>query len=233
MINSFSAMILAAGFGKRMFPLTEHKPKPLLEVNQISLLKNCINFLEALGCKQIVINTHYKHKMINEYLINNFSSKNIKISYEKNILDTGGGLKNAIPLFDNHKVLVTNADIFWQKENLKDVIKMINNFNLNDQCNLLLVKKNNVYGLRKNVGDFVLINNKVRRWNKGDPILFYSGLQIINLKIMQNILETKFSFNKIWDDLIKKDQLFGSIMSSLLFHVGDLKGLEEATKLST
>ena len=160
MNHKFSAMILAAGFGKRMLSLTKNKPKPLIKVNNITLLGNTINFLKKLGCDDMIINTHYKHSMILEFINQNYSSYNIKISYEKNILDTGGGIKKAIPLFQNKKILITNSDVFWHEKNFFDVKKIIENFDMSEKCKLLLVKKNNSYGLMKNDGDFK-IKNKI------------------------------------------------------------------------
>ena len=88
MFKSFSAMILAAGYGKRMLSLTKEIPKPLIKVNSIPLLKNSIDFLYRIGCNKIVINTHYKHNLISEFIQEISINYNIKISYEKNILDT-------------------------------------------------------------------------------------------------------------------------------------------------
>ena len=108
MLKSFSAMILAAGFGKRMLPLTKKIPKPLITINNISLLKNNIDFLFKIGCTNIVVNTHYRHELIINFVKQNYKSSNVTVSYENEILDTGGGVKNAISLFDEKKILVTN-----------------------------------------------------------------------------------------------------------------------------
>ena len=155
MLKSFSAMILAAGYGKRMLSLTNEIPKPLVEVNNISLLKNSIDFLYKIGCKKIVINTHYKHNLISVFIREHYNN-NIKISYEKNILDTGGGVKNAMKFFDDKNIIVTNSDIYWKKENEIDVTNLINNFNSKEECRLLLVEKEKAYGLINQVGDFSL-----------------------------------------------------------------------------
>ena len=228
MFKSFSAMILAAGYGKRMLSLTNEIPKPLVEVNNISLLKNSIDFLYRIGCKKIVINTHYKHNLISNFIQENYTNHNIKISHEKNILDTAGGVKNAIKLFDDKNIVVTNSDIFWRKENKIDVINLINNFNSKEECRLLLVEKEKAHGLINKVGDFSLINDYVKRWNEGDKILFYSGLQMISLNILNNFFLSKFSFNDVWDFQIKKNTLYGNLMSSNLYHVGDKNGLKAA-----
>ena len=93
----FSGMILAAGYGRRMMPLTKNLPKPLIEINGITLLDNSINFLKKLGCKDIVINTHYQHQKIKESIDRRSDKKIITLIYENDILDTGGGVKNILP----------------------------------------------------------------------------------------------------------------------------------------
>ena len=161
MLKSFSAMILAAGYGRRMLSLTKDIPKPLVKVHNVSLLKNCIDFLLKIGCEEIIINTHYKHNLISDFINQFYTTLNIKISYEKNILDTAGGVKNAAQLFDYKDVLVTNSDIFWKEENKKDVINLISNYNSKDECRLLLVEKDKAYGIINKTGDFSLDKNKV------------------------------------------------------------------------
>tara|TARA_Y100000590_G_scaffold327381_1_gene371685 strand:+ start:86 stop:787 length:702 start_codon:yes stop_codon:yes gene_type:complete len=233
MTINFTAMILAAGYGKRMHPLTIDIPKPLIEINNISLLKNTIDFLFKLGCSKIIINTHFKHELILAYINKNYNSKNIFISYEKEILDTGGGVKNASTLFNKESILVINSDIYWTKSNEKDIIHFIRNYKSYQQCKLLLVKKNNSSGINNIKGDFTLNNNLLRRWKNGEEMLYYSGIQILQLDILQKIKLRKFSFNLIWDRQISINSLYGSLMKSHLFHVGDIKGLEQAVKFAT
>lgn len=233
MLNSFSTMILAAGFGKRMLPLTLNLPKPLIKINGITLFDNTINFLQSLGCKQIVINTHYKHEHIAEAIRKNNFMKNIELIYENEILDTGGGIKNAISNFKNKSILVTNADIFWQNSNFNDVKNLINNFSSQDLCKLLLVEKKYAFGLKKNTGDFTMSNGKVRRYVDGDQIIYYSGMQMINLEVFNNIEENKFSLNTVWNSLIQKNLLMGQLMSSNWFHVGDTQGLNIFNKINS
>jgi|TARA_B100001964_G_scaffold149657_1_gene164841 MurNAc alpha-1-phosphate uridylyltransferase len=228
MFKSFSAMILAAGYGKRMLPLTNKIPKPLIKVNNISLLKNNIDFLYKIGCKKIVINTHYKHNLISDFIQKNYTNHNVKISHEKNILDTAGGVKKAMKLFDDDSIVVTNCDIFWKRENEIDVTSLINNFDSKEECRLLLVEKEKAHGLINKVGDFSLNNNHVKRWELRDQILYYSGFQMISLNILNNFTMRKFSFNDVWDLQIKKNSLYGNLMFSNLYHIGDKSGLKAA-----
>ena len=232
MSKSFSAMILAAGFGKRMLPITKKIPKPLIEINNITLLENLINFLLNIGCKEIVINTHYKHKMIVNFIKQKYSLNKIKISYEKKILDTAGGVKNAIKLFSNKSILVVNSDIFLKKKNTFDIINLIENYSYKDECKLLLVEKKRSHGLKNSSGDFFIKDNYLKRWKKGNKIYYYAGIQMINLDILKNFASNKISFNEIWDFQIKKNNLTGCLMLSDWYHVGDENGLEEAVKSS-
>ena len=96
---NFSGMILAAGFGRRMLPLTKNKPKPLIKIRGITLLDNSINFLQKLGCTEIIINTHYCHSQIENLISKRHDNKIIKLVHEDKILDTGGGVKNAASCF--------------------------------------------------------------------------------------------------------------------------------------
>ena len=233
MLEPFSAMILAAGYGKRMLSLTNDIPKPLIKVHNVSLLKNCIDFLFKIGCKKIIINTHYKHVLISDFINKFYSTFNIKISYEENILDTAGGVKNAMKLFDEENILVTNCDIFWKEKNEKDVINLISNYNLKDECRLLLVEKEKARGMTNKTGDFSLNKNKVKRWQPKDKVVYYSGLQMIALNIFKDINLIRFSFNKVWDFQIKKKKLYGNLMSSNLYHVGNIKGLNNARNSPT
>ena len=227
----YSGMILAAGFGKRMLPLTKNIPKPLININEITLLDNAINFLKQLNCKEIIINTHYKHLKILKHIENRKDKKIIKVIYEKEILDTGGAIKNIIQNIKNKDLIIVNSDIFWRKENLLDVKRLIYNYFIKKEPHLLLVNKHNSFGLNKTAGDFILYDDKIIRFVNGNPIFFYTGLQILNIEIFKNTLKNKFSINEIWDILIKENKLHGQIMNSKWYHVGDIHGLNIVKKI--
>ena len=221
-MNNFTLMILSAGFGTRMQNLTRNIPKPLLKINNTTLIKNTINFFEKIGCNRFIINTHYLYKQFNDYIDLNFSEKKIISIYEPEILDTGGGIKNAIKFFDDKNFLVTNCDIFWNDNNLIDVKSFIHNLEETQTCDLLLSSKKNTIGINKKQGDFSLRDHYLTRWKENDEIIFYSGLQKLNPLIFNNFKESKFSINKVWDYLIDKQKLSGVIMESKLFHIGDI-----------
>jgi len=229
--KQFSAMILAAGFGKRLNPITNEVPKPLVKIAGKTLLKNTIDFLFNLNCEEIIINTHYKHETINNFIKKKYAKKKIYISYERKLLDTGGGVKKALPLFTNNKVLILNSDVYWKLNNFKEIINFVNSYKNEQKCKLLLVSKLNAYGMYKDEGDFIINDGLINRYKQNDNIYFYTGAQLISLDILNEFKDEKFSFNIVWDQLISKRLIFGDIMKSNWYHVGDRKGLKEAENL--
>ena len=220
-MSKFNLMILAAGYGKRMNNLTDLTPKPLLKINNKELLKHNIDFFTNLGCEKIVINTHYLHDKIQRCLEESYSDRKIIISYESQILNTGGGIKNALSALGKKNFVVTNSDILWKEENKKDVLKFINNHQDIKTCKLLLAADNNFKGFKKPVGDFMYQDGILKRWKKNDPHLFYTGLQIINPVIFNLIKDNTFSINRLWDLLISINSLEGVISDSNIVHIGD------------
>ena len=215
------AMILAAGFGKRVRPLTHNLPKPLLKVGNKTLLSNTINFLKNFGIKEIVINVHYLGEQIVDYINKNDFNVSIKIVKETdNILDTGGGILNAINYFANEPFLVINPDTIWNLNYLKELKFMEKDFfsNNKNKCSLLVVDKSKSFDSSFK-GDFNLENNLV---NKKRLKYIYTGLQIIKPETFNNIDDHIFSVNKIWDNLIDKKELRGVESKIDFLHVSTL-----------
>ena len=233
MTLNYSGMILAAGFGKRMMPLTKNLPKPLIDINGVTLLDNSIDFLRKLGCSQIIINTHYHSIKIEKAINRRKDIHDIKLIYEKEILDTGGAVKNAIPYCKNKNILIINSDIFWQQDNIKDAQLLIKNFFNKKLPHLLLTEKSKSFGIDKTQVDFILDKKKILRFEEGQDIFFYSGLQMITLDIFNRFSKNSFSFNDVWDDLISKKKLYGEIMKTNWYHVGDVNGLIIVKKLNS
>ena len=226
-MTSFHLMILAAGHGKRMQNLTHSIPKPLLKINNKELLRHNIDFFLNLGCDKIVINTHYLHGKIQHCIEDHYSDRNIILSYEPTLLNTGGGIKNALSSLGNKNFIVTNSDILWKEENNQDILNFIKNYQDIETCKLLLATDNNFEGLKKSEGDFRYKDSLVTRWKKNDPYLYYTGLQIINPSIFNLIEDVSFSLNKLWDLLIAKDSLQGEICHSKIAHIGDINAFNQ------
>ena len=220
MINK--AMILAAGFGKRLNPLTLNIPKPLLKIGKETLLSNTINFLENYGTKEVVINVHYLSNHIIEYL--NKKKFNLKITIineKEKILDTRGGIRNALKYFKESFVCI-NPDTIWNSGYLEELKKMENSFFLNkEKCHLLLVNREKSFD--KNIkGDFNFQNTIVTRKENEDLKYIFTGLQIINPKVFSNTKDQVFSMNKVWNQLIQNEQLFALESNINFLHVSTL-----------
>ena len=182
------AMILAAGFGKRIHPLTLKLPKPLLKIGNETLLSNAIKFLEQLGLKQVVINVHYLSEQISEYISEKKFNLSINIIEEKNkILDTGGGVLNAIQYFDNQPFLIINPDTIWSSNYFKEVKMMEEKFlqNKKNKCLLLVVNKNKSFD-KTFKGDFDLKKDLLNRNDKKILNYIYTGVQIITPEVFSD-----------------------------------------------
>jgi len=216
------AMILAAGFGKRLNPLTLDCPKPLLKIGRETLLSNTINFLEQYQIKEIIINVHYLGEQISEYLNKRNFNININIINEKEkILNTGGGILNASKYF-NESFLCINPDTIWNSQYIGELKKMESEFISKKRKNILLVV-NKEKSFDKNLkGDFNLEDGLIKIEKNKDLKYVYTGLQIINPKVFLNINEEVFPINKIWGSLIERSELF-ALKSNIDFqHVSNL-----------
>ena len=224
-MKNLPILILCAGFGKRMLDLTTNIPKPLLKIRNRILLGNTINFFNDIGFSNIFINAHYLHSKIEKYIINNFNNS-VNLIYEPSILGTGGGLKNVFNYTKNNKICVVNSDIFFLKDNKKDLIKFLKDADSITHGKILLSKDKNFYGLKNMNGDFNISNGIVSKWAKGNDIIFYTGIQILSKNIFQNTTNI-FSINNIWNKLIINKNLKGSFIQSKILHVGDKKSFYE------
>ena len=213
-------LILCAGLGKRMLDLTKNTPKSLLNYKNKTLLTNTIDFFKNVGCDEFFINTHYLHKNFEEFIINKFYKDNINLIYEPAILGTGGGIKNIFNYTKQKNICVVNSDIFWEANNKLDVSNFLQDFNKVTHCKILLSKNKNFFGLKKSRGDFNLLNDNIVKYENGNDICFYSGLQIISKNVFQNT-EINFSMNTIWNKLIIEKNLKGAIINSNILHIGD------------
>ena len=217
-------MILAAGFGKRIYPLTLKNPKPLLKIGNETLLSNALKFLELFGIKQAVINVHYLREQIVEYIDKSQFNLIINIVNEKDkILDTGGGVLNAIQHFSNEPFLTINPDTIWNSHYLEELRLMEKAFfeNEKDKCSLLVVNKKKSFD-QSFKGDFSLENNLINRKDKNNLNYIYTGLQIIKPEVFSSLDTKIFSINKIWDKLIESNELYGMESNIDFLHVSTL-----------
>ena len=208
-------MVLAAGLGKRMQPLTLKTPKPLLEINNISLLERAINLLIKSGVEEISINIHHLPEQIEKFIREKKFKVQVNISKETDaLLDTGGGILEATKNFGDNPFYVINPDTLWSDRHIEEAKRLEDSYSKNRKPTLLIVnKKLSFDGSFK--GDFNLTNNLISRDEKNDFI--FTGLQIINRSFLTSENSKVFSMNKIWNDLIANKELYG-IESNLKFY---------------
>ena len=215
-----TAIILCAGFGKRLMPLTEKTPKPLLKINEISLLENTINLIKVLEIKSLKINTFYLSDKIKDFIFSNNFGLEIQIIEDgKEILDTGGGLLNVVNNSVETDFIVFNPDTIWNAEYANEIKQMENLYFKNNLENILMVVKKDLSFDKRFKGDFSLDGNNLKKSN--DKNYIYTGCQIINKKIFKNLSKKIFSMNEIWDNYIKKENLYGFESSIEFLHLTD------------
>ncbi len=220
-MNIKTALILCAGFGKRLNPLTLKQPKPLLKLYDKTLLEHSFNLIKKLKIKKIKLNTFYLKEKIEKFVKSINSDLDIEVINDGDqILDTGGGIYNMIKDIDEDNFLVFNPDTFWSEEYVDTIKKMESFYHSNNFKNTLLIVKKNL-SVDKNIsGDFNFKNNILIRKNSKDYI--FTGCQILNKKLFENIDNSKFSMNQIWDDLIHKKRLIGFESYNKFIHVSDI-----------
>jgi len=227
-MNVEKAIILAAGYGKRLLPLTLKTPKPLVKIGKNCLLEKTIIFLIRNKVKEIVINTHHLGDQIKNFLKKKKFNTSIKISDEKNkLLDTGGGVLKASKFFKNKPFIIINPDTIWSSKYNKELKLLTELYNKNRKPSLLLVHKNLSFD-KSFKGDFNLINTKVRKDKKNNYI--FTGLQIIDHEAFHNIRKQIFSMNKIWHKLMEEKKLLGIKSKKTFYHVNNLETYEKLLK---
>ena len=225
-----TALILSAGFGKRLNPITLTTPKPLLEINNITLLEKCIKLIENLGIKKIIINTFYLKDQISNFLNNKDFNCEIKIIEDgKNILDTGGGILNMMNHSEDNDFLIFNPDTLWQKEYFDEIIKMEEFYFSKKIENILLLVKKNLSFDKSLIGDFNMEKNLISKSKKRDFI--YIGCQILNKKLFLDHKVENFSIISVWNNLIEKKKLYGFRSFNDFYHLTDLETFKKLKDL--
>ena len=217
-----TALILCAGYGKRLNPITLDVPKPLLKINNVSVLDQCINLINKLGIENILLNTFYLKEQIINYLKNNHSNLNIKVIDDgKEILNTGGGILNMMSHSNDENFLIFNPDTVWNMDYLEEIKNMEKFFFSKNLDNLLLLVNKRLSFDKNLKGDFTLNDNKI--YKEVDNHFIYTGCQILNKKLFKNFNIKNFSISKVWDDLIKLEKLNGIESQKNFYHLTNLE----------
>ena len=217
-----TAIILCAGFGKRLNPITLKTPKPLILLNDITMLESCINTIEKLGVKKIFLNTFHLRNQIFEFIKNKNFSVEIKIVDDGNeILETGGGIFNMCKYFKDDDFIVFNPDTLWGENNVNELVEM-QNFYFQKKLNNILLVVNKELSFDKNLsGDFELKNDLLQ--NNRNKDFIYTGCQILNRNLFEKYKKKIFSVSEIWNELLKENKLNGFKSSNKFYHLTNLE----------
>ena len=216
-----TALILCAGFGKRLNPITLNTPKPLLEIKDVSMLERCINLIEKLGIQKILINTFYLKDQFSVFLNSKNFNIDIKIIEDgKHILDTGGGIQNMIKDSNEKDFIIFNPDTIWSNDYKDEILKMEKMYFSEKLENILLLANKKLSFDKKLKGDFNLKNNLINK--EAEKEFIYIGCQIINKKLFIKEKIENYSILEIWNNLLDQKKLFGYESQKDFYHLTDL-----------
>ncbi len=217
-----TALILCAGYGKRLNPLTLDTPKPLLQLNDKTMLERCINLIKKLGIKKILINTFYLDQQIFDFIQNKDFLIDIQLVKDgKEILNTGGGILNMINHSKDKDFLIFNPDTLWNEKYIDEINKMQNFYFSNKLSNILLVINKKLSFDNDLKGDFKFNENILK---KNDPQNFiFTGCQILNKNLFSKYEISSFPISEIWNELLKKNNLNGFESLNKFYHSTNLE----------
>lgn len=224
-------MVLAAGLGLRMRPLTDTMPKPLIPVAGRCMLDRALDQLTAAGVRKRVVNTHYLAEQVAEHLQNRETDEGteIAVSHEADLLDTGGGVVKALPMLGTAPFFVINGDILWRDGKEPALRRLAAAWNGAAMDALLLVHPRDKATGYDGSGDFELSADGVlaRRSGASAPFVF-TGVQILNPRLLADAPSGAFSLNELYDRAAANGRLHGIVHTGHWFHIGTPDGLRLA-----
>lgn len=228
MTTPATVMIFAAGLGTRMGALTAHTPKPMLEVAGVPLLGRMIDWADAAGLTRIVVNTHYLGDQIEKFLADR---PDILISHEpERALETGGGLKAALPLISENPVFTANPDAIWTGEN--PFATLASHWDPARMDGLLLLQSLEKAQNHAGRGDFYMTaEHRLERFAGQGAAHAYTGVQILRTDLVDTWPDDRFSLNVIWDKMLAAGRLFGAVHTGDWVDVGTPSGLTVAEQV--
>jgi len=225
-------MVLAAGQGRRMRPLTETVPKPLVPVAGTPLIQRVLAAAAHEGCARFVVNAHYKAAQIEATVADIAAASedfSFALSHEPDLLDTGGGVKQALPLLRGDPFFVMNADSFWLPGYTTPLGALLESADASDtDMTLLCVRPDNALGLRGEP-DFECRSDGRLARSGGEPV-HYAGAMLVRRAIIENGPEGPFSLYDLMVRLEKEGRLFGTVLETDWFHIGDVGAIVEAER---
>ena len=224
-----TALILCAGYGKRLHPLTLKVPKPLLKLNNTTFLEKAISLTKNLGIKKIKLNTFYLKEQIKKFIDNLNLDLDIEIVEDgSQILDTGGGILNMIKKTNEENFLVLNSDTLWDDHYVNSIKEMEKIYFNKKLKNILLVVNKTLSFDDSLKGDFNFQNNKLKKSEVNNFI--YTGCQIIKKSLFSKIDNESFSILDIWNKLLIDENLFGYESKNKFYHATNLEIYQKLLK---
>ncbi len=225
-----AAMIMGAGLGTRMRPLTDDRPKPLVMVGGKTLVDHSIDRLVAAGVTRIVVNLHYKADMLRAHLA---QRRNVEIVFSdetEELLDTGGGVVKAMPHFADAPFFVINSDSIWVEGKNAALPAMLAAWDERRMDGLLLLAQMKTAMGYEGTGDFALTpdGHIARARDAAPPHYAYPGVQIVHPRLFAGAPTGAFSTNLMWDRAIAAGRLHGTVMDGVWIHVGTPQARDEA-----
>ncbi len=225
------AMVFAAGLGTRMRPLTNDRPKALVEVAGKTLVDWGLERLAAAGVETAVVNVHHFPERLEAHLAARGDPPRIIISDERDVLlETGGGLVRALPKLGGDPVFTLNADTIWREDGPSALGALADAFDPGRMDAILLLAPRTGSVGYHGAGDFTRSDDGrlARRGDAATAPWVYAGAQVIHPRIMAGLPEERFSLNRVWDGLLAQGRLFGLPLDGLWLHVGDPAARDEA-----
>jgi MurNAc alpha-1-phosphate uridylyltransferase len=221
-----AAMVLAAGLGKRLRPLTDGLPKPLVEVAGQPLIGHAIDRLALAGVERVVVNLHYKAAMI-EAALAGHTHPQIEFSREPELLETGGGVKQALPLLDDI-FFVLNGDVLWLDGVTTALGRLVQYFDTRRMDALLLMQRTVTAIGYDGIGDYFLdpLGTPRRRGEREVAPYIFAGIQILHRRLFDGIEDSVFSMKRLYDRAEEAGRLGAIIHDAEWFHIGTPEGLE-------
>lgn len=224
-----NGMVLAAGLGLRMRPITEKMPKALVSVAGRTLIDRAIDHLAAAGVGKVVVNLHHLGAMVERHLKHR-TAPEIVFSHEPERLETGGGVANVLPLLGSGPFFVANSDVLWLNGPTSALERMMERWNDQTMDALLLLHNTvDAYGYEGD-GDFLAdpLGRLTRRAEREIVPYLFTGVQILHPRLFEDAPTGKYSLNVLYDRAIEKERLYGIVHDGEWFHIGTPDGLAEA-----
>ena len=223
-------MVMAAGLGKRMRPLTASRPKPLIEVAGRSLLDHVLDRLRAAGVEKVIVNVHYLPGAVEAHLAAHANGLKVEISDERDVLlETGGGLVKAAPMIDTDPFLIVNSDNLWVDGPVDSLKLLASQWDDSRMDALLLLVPQARAQNHRGMGDFHMDRSgRLRRRQRSRVAPFvYTGIQMASKRLLDGAPEGPFSTNILWDKAIEAGRCFGAVHQGLWFDVGTPAAIKE------